>query len=156
MNPRPWVRPVSDPIELQQAFDIRKVVFVQGQDCAPEEEFDDFEDQAEHLIGGVGQETMMTARWRVVQIDGETWAKLERFAVLPQWRGRGLGRNLVERTLERASRAGHERSVLYAQSHLQSFYEAFGFVAQGATFMEAGIPHVAMWRNRSRHASIDL
>jgi predicted GNAT family N-acyltransferase len=37
--------------------------------------------------------------------------------------------------------------VLNAQTHAVPFYARFGFAVEGATFMEAGIPHVTMARD---------
>ena len=83
-------------------------------------------------------------RWRPVEIGGDAWAKLERFAVLPEARGRGLGRAMVEASMANARARGFDRLVLYAQEHLQTFYAAWGFEASGGVFWEAGIPHVKM------------
>jgi ElaA protein len=33
-----------------------------------------------------------------------------------------------------------------AQQYLQKFYESFGFVREGAAYMEDGIPHIIMVR----------
>jgi predicted GNAT family N-acyltransferase len=38
------------------------------------------------------------------------------------------------------------RVVLNAQTHAVPFYTRLGFAVAGATFMEAGIPHVTMAR----------
>jgi predicted GNAT family N-acyltransferase len=80
----------------------------------------------------------------LVEIDGESYVKLERFAVVRERRGVGLGRRLVELTLTDARRAGHGRFVLHAQTYLTRLYESFGFVAEGEAFDEVGIPHVRM------------
>jgi predicted GNAT family N-acyltransferase len=37
--------------------------------------------------------------------------------------------------------------ALNAQTHAAPFYARYGFIVAGETFMEAGIPHVAMERN---------
>ena len=133
----------------RQAFEIRRRVFVVEQDCPPEEEFDAHDADSHHYLATVEGEPAGAARWRVVGHEGVAAAKLERFAVLPAYRGRGVGRALVARLLEDARAAGHRRFLIHAQSHLESFYGAFGFERRGEELMEAGIPHVAMWREEA-------
>ncbi len=70
-----------------------------------------------------------------------------RMAVLPAWRGKGVGRALLERLLESAQIAGQQHLVLHAQTQAAEFYRKTGFVQTGETFMEAGIPHVLMQRS---------
>jgi ElaA protein len=41
---------------------------------------------------------------------------------------------------------GDRASVLDAQSHLQVWYERFGYVVTGPEFLDDGIPHVPMRR----------
>ncbi len=99
-----------------------------------------------HLLGVVAGTPVATARWRPVERGGWPAAKLERFAVLPAWRGRGLGRALVAATIREAQAAGFTAFVLNAQTHLDGFYASFGFEPVGEVFDEAGIPHIAMVR----------
>ena len=144
------VRAVKDAAGWEAARAIREWVFVEEQACPPEEEWDAHDWPADrgrscrHLVGVVGEQPVAVCRWRPVEAAGETWAKLERFAVLPEARGRGYGRAMVEAALADARAAGHRRFVLSAQEHLQAFYGAWGFRASGGVFWEAGIPHVKM------------
>ncbi len=123
---------------------IRQRVFVEEQACPPEEEFDEWDDRSQHLLVRLGGEPAATARWRVVRKWSKRWAKLERFAVLPEMRGGGMGRALVDFTMLQARAAGHHQFLIHAQAHLRAFYESFGFTAHGDAFDEAGIPHFLM------------
>ena len=151
--------PAPDPVVLvlvtsdslwAHAEAIRTRVFVEEQACPPDEEWDAFDDwaggAARHFVLFVGDAPAATARWRVAEHDGHAVAKLERFAVLPAFRGRGLGRTLVARVLADAEESGHARFVLHAQAHLERFYGTFGFQRDGLAFLEAGIVHVPMSR----------
>ncbi len=142
------VQPVTDEEEWQAARRIRRRVFVEEQQCPPEEEWDGHDDASRHLIGRLDGEVIAAARWRAVPGPSgeEIAAKLERFAVLPAHRGRGYGRALVTFALRDAQQAGFETLVLHAQAHLEAFYAGFGFARSGAPFMEAGLPHVPMIR----------
>jgi len=58
-------------------------------------------------------------------------------------RGEGLARQLVDRVIERH---GHEPLALHSQSYIQPLYAAAGFEPFGEEYLEAGIPHVSMYR----------
>jgi predicted GNAT family N-acyltransferase len=138
------VTPVENESEWTHVRAIRRRVFIDEQDCPPEEEWDGLDETSRHVLGTVGGEPVATARWRTVPYDEALAAKLERFAVLPSYRGQGFGRQLVRYVLHDAHRAGFDRFVLHAQAHLEAFYASFGFERVGEPFVEAGIPHVKM------------
>jgi predicted GNAT family N-acyltransferase len=146
------IRTVEDEAGWAQARAIRQRVFVEEQACPPEEEWDahdwptDRGRTCRHFLGFVGETPVATARWRRVERQEGPAAKLERFAVLPEHRGGGLGRQLIAAVLEDAVAAGHMRLVLHAQAHLEELYAGFGFERSGEPFEEAGIPHVPMAR----------
>ena len=139
-------RRVETDADWAAARAIRQRVFVEEQACPEDEEWDAFdwpEDRGRtcrHLLLEAGGVAVGTARWRPV--DGV--AKLERFAVVPEARGRGLGGRLVEAAMADARAAGYERMAMHAQAHLQAWYERYGFEAEGPVFAEAGIDHVKM------------
>jgi predicted GNAT family N-acyltransferase len=135
---------VADGEAWAAAQEIRARVFVEEQSCPPEEEFDEWDALSRHLLLRIGGEPAATARWRVVEKLGRQWAKLERFAVLQEHRGLGVGRALVDFAMSEARAAGHFRFLIHAQAHLQAFYESFGFETRGQPFEEAGISHLLM------------
>jgi predicted GNAT family N-acyltransferase len=67
-----------------------------------------------------------------------------RMAVLPAWRGHGVGHSLLAAVLNAARACGHAELRLSAQTHAADFYLRAGFVTEGTEYEEAGIPHVAM------------
>lgn len=138
------ITPVENEAQWAHAKAIRRRVFIEEQDCPPEEEWDGLDDTSRHVLGVVDGKPVATARWRTVPYDEALAAKLERFAVLPDHRGQGYGRRLVRYVLHDAHRAGFDRFVLHAQAHLEAFYASFGFERVGESFVEAGIPHVKM------------
>ncbi len=140
------IREIIDEADWQAVRAIREAVFVQEQACPPDEEWD-AHDAADargrtvhHLLATLGAEPVACARWRPV---GDV-AKLERFAVLVPFRGRGIAREMVSVALAEARAAGFTRFALHAQSHLAGFYASFGFAPHGDLFGEAGIEHVKM------------
>lgn len=140
------VTPVQSDEEWAEARTIRKRVFIEEQDCPPDEEWDGHDERSRHVLGRVDGQAAATARWRTVPHNEEIVAKLERFAVLPEYRGQGYGTQLVHSVLRDARRAGFNTFLVHAQSHLQDWYEDLGFRSTGRTFEEAGLPHVEMVR----------
>jgi len=54
--------------------------------------------------------------------------------VLPEWRGRGIGRRLAEHTFGFARANGYEKVVIYVRAGntgAQAFYRSLSFVAKG-------------------------
>ncbi len=66
-----------------------------------------------------------------------------RVVVHPEFRGQGLAQVLIAQVLDQF---GDESMLLHAQSYIAPLYARFGFVAFGEEFVEAGIPHVSMFR----------
>ncbi len=75
-----------------------------------------------------------------MQEDG----KIGRMAVLKPWRGRGVGRALLQALLSEARSRGLTSVYLAAQIQAIGFYEKHGFQATGDIFLDAGIPHRSM------------
>ena len=119
---------------------LREAVFVREQGVPKEMEYDEFDAASLHVLArGPDGEAIGTGR---LLPDGH----VGRMAVLPAWRGQGVGAALLCRLMEVAGRRGLPRLVLHAQTAAADFYARFAFVREGAPFMEAGIPHVLMAR----------
>ncbi len=134
------VRKVSDPIELERVFAIRRVVFVDEQNCPPELEVE-FDDEATHFLATFDGEAAGACRWRKT----DKGYKLERFAVLKKFRGFGVGKEMV-RTVLAALPADAKYVYLHAQLDAVTLYARFGFEKNGPEFEEAGIRHYKMVR----------
>lgn len=72
--------------------------------------------------------------------------KLGRMAVMPPWRGRGVGTSIMNCLIDAAGEVGLEEVYLHAQTRVIGFYAGFGFAVEGEEFEEAGIPHRLMRR----------
>jgi len=118
-----------------RAAPVRFTVFVEEQKVPAEIELDEFDPHCVHALAIDGRGRVLgTGR---LLPDGH----VGRMAVLREARGRGVGSALL-RALMRAARERGDRSVvLSAQTHAIPFYERFGFVATGAEYDDAGIPH---------------
>lgn len=138
------ITPVENEAELETARSIRTRVFVEEQGCPPDVEWDGKDETSRHVLGIVDGEAVATARWRAVAYEDEIVAKLERFAVLPSYRGEGRGTQLVDAVIDDARNAGFDTFLIHAQAHLEDWYERLGFASTGPSFEEAGMPHVEM------------
>lgn len=127
------------------AADIRRKVFMEEQGF--KEEFDATDDAATHIVAysdGVAAGTC-----RVFGEGGDL--HIGRIAVLPAFRGTGLGSKIL-REAERVAKARGARTVtLLAQTAARAFYEKNGYVAASErTLYDEGVPHVVMERSLVR------
>ena len=132
------VRKVSEQADLQKVFAIRRKVFVEEQHCPPELEWSN-EDKSVHFLATYDDKPCGAARWRKT----ENGYKLERFAVLKEFRGKGIGVQLVNAVL---ADLPPEASNVYLNAQLSAvdFYQPLGFRPVGELFEEAGIIHQQM------------
>lgn len=137
------VKQVSDPIDLEKVFAIRREVFVVEQNCPPELEWE-FEDESTHFLATVDDMPAGAARWRKT----DKGYKLERFAVLQEFRSKGVGQELVKSVLEDLP-ADATYVYLHAQIQAVGLYKKFGFDITGPEFEEAGIRHYKMVLGKS-------
>jgi predicted GNAT family N-acyltransferase len=124
--------------EQPRLSQIRRAVFIDEQGVPEELEWDADDAAALHLLA-VDNNDMPIGCARLLP-DGH----IGRMAVLHSWRGKGVGRALLQKALEAARAEGHRIVRLSAQTHAAGFYERHGFVAEGDEYLEAGIPHLAM------------
>ena len=132
------IKQITNSADLEQAFAIRRQVFCIEQNVSEEIEMDEFDEDATHILAYINDNPVGTARWRFTE-DG---AKMERFAVLNEYRGKGIGEALVNYTLGKLK--DYDCIYLNAQESVIKFYEKFGFDVVGDRFYEADILHKMM------------
>lgn len=134
---------ITNEKELEQAFNIRKAVFVEEQGVPSEDEFDEFDKldgRCEHFLAYVKEQAVGTGRLRVV----DDYGKLERICILEPYRKLGLGKVIISTLEEMAAEKGHARVKLHGQTQAEGFYQKLGYITASEVFMEDGIPHVLM------------
>jgi predicted GNAT family N-acyltransferase len=138
------VRLITSQEELDQAHDIRRVVFVSEQDVPEEEEIDQYEPVCRHFLALTESGLPCgAARWRFT----ENGIKLERFAVLQAFRGHGVGSALVQAVLnDIRNHSGYQGQKIYLHAQLDAIplYKKFGFQKTGPLFLECDIKHYKM------------
>ena len=116
---------------------IRRSVFIEEQGVSEALEWDGLDADALHVLALADDTPVGCGR---LLASG----KIGRMAVLPAWRGRGIGAALLDRLLRICRTQGVERVSLSAQVAAIPFYQRAGFNVCSPVFMDAGIPHQAM------------
>ena len=150
MSPSYAVRVAENPEDRDACSAVRKEVFVVEQGVPQDIAYDA---GAVHVLAvrddgtPLGTGRLLYGEGAAAKTDGDlTVGSLGRLAMTCEARGLGVGGALVG-ALEEAARARGLAAVdLHAQTHVLGFYERLGYVAYGAEFPDAGIPHRAMWR----------
>ena len=132
------VKIVKNDQEKELVLSIRRIVFIEELNIPEYMEIDDNEDLATYILANIGSEYVGTARWR----DTNSGIKLERFAVLSEYRSYGVGTAMTKFILNELD---HSKLIyLNAQESAISFYEKLGFDSIGPRFDEVGIAHQKM------------
>jgi len=116
---------------------IRTQVFIEEQNVAEELEWEEEDADCVHLLVKKDNDYIATARLL------ET-GQIGRMAVLKPYRQCGIGSAMLQNILSIAKDMDMQSVFLNAQIDAIKFYEKFGFLKQGDTFDDAGIPHVRM------------
>ncbi len=117
-------------------------VFVAEQNVPSEQERDEYDAQALHFLALADGAALGTAR---VLLADQGAAKIGRVAILKPARNLGLGAALM-RHIEHALDA--KSLFLDAQTYAVPFYKKLGYAAYGDQFLEAGITHFHMRKDR--------
>lgn len=136
------VKIVSNPKELEDAYTVRKIVFVDEQNVPVEEEIDQYEDEAAHFVLYHHDAPIGAGRFR----DVEGYGKVERICVLKEARKLGAGKAMMEEIEAYALGKGFHKLKLNAQTHAIPFYTNLGYEVVSDEFLDAGIPHKTMMK----------
>ena len=128
----------SDKSLMKLSNTIRTKVFIDEQKVTPEIEYE-YEDQGHYYLLYVDEKPVATARWR----ETENGIKLERFALLKEFRNRGLGTILLNEVLSDI-KSLNKPIYLHSQVRAVNYYKRAGFKEVGDHFWEADIEHVKM------------
>ncbi len=117
---------------------IRGAVFIEEQGVPKEIEWDGEDDVSHHFMA-INEAGQRVGCGRLLPSG-----RIGRMAVLPEFRGQGIGRQILDAAIARACELGFRRVTLHAQKAVVDFYRKAGFLPEGGEFSEAGIPHQAM------------
>ena len=131
--------------ELYAILRMRAEIFVMEQNCVYLD-LDNNDQFCYHLMAMDGERLVASMRIVPLGVESETEGSIGRIVVAKDYRGTGLGHELVERGIQLYNEVvGKEHPiVIHAQSQLEKFYSAHGFVATSAPFLFEGLPHTMM------------
>lgn len=127
----------------EDAAKIREEVFIREQGFS--EEFDEIDSIALHIVAYDNGNPVGTCRLFAGNEAGTH--VIGRIAVSSDYRGRGLGRFLLEQAEIIALSRGAARVELHAQCRAAAFYEKCGYEAFGDIDYEEYCPHIRMRKN---------
>lgn len=122
----------------QQLVDIRTQVFMIEQNVSADLEWDGLDAEAMHLLAfnpkgiAIGCARLLSG------------GSVGRMAVLKGWRGKGVGRLLLNEAIKIHRQHGVSEIKLSAQIHAITFYESAGFEVCSLPYLDANIMHVDM------------
>ena len=122
---------------------IRIKVFILEQKVPEELEWDEYDETAWHAVAKSNHQVIGTGRLIINQSNQST-AKIGRMAIDPEYRGKGIGIEMLKALINKGKEKGAQEFILHAQTHAIAFYAREGFEPYGPIFDEAGIPHVEM------------
>jgi len=132
--------------EIKEAQKIREEVFIKGQNISPEIELDGLDKTATHFLlyysEAKNKKVELVGCGRLRVVDGN--AKLERVAVLKEFRGKHLGQIITKEMIRYAKEKGYKEIYMNAQYYLLDYYKKLDFKEVGKSFEEAGIKHIKM------------
>lgn len=129
--------------ELYAIIALRNIVFVVEQNCVYNDT-DDKDLDCWHLCGYYENELVAYAR---IIRPGVSYpqASIGRVVTHPDFRKKGFGIELMKLAIEKTRSEFNINAIkISAQSYLINFYQSLGFGIISETYLEDGIPHVAM------------
>ncbi|ERJ57628.1 GNAT family N-acetyltransferase [Sphingobacterium paucimobilis] len=136
-------------VELYEILRLRSEVFVVEQTCIYQD-IDGKDLSCHHVMLYIGN--MLAAYSRVVPAGlSYTEISLGRVLVNPDFRGQGLGKLIVQETIEACyAILGKADIKIGAQYHLLAMYQSLGFEPEGQPYDEDGIEHIDMLKRYAK------
>lgn len=129
--------------ELYQILQLRSEIFVVDQNCVFQD-MDNKDQQSYHhfcYVDGklAGYSRLLPAGLSYKEIS------IGRVVSAPAFRGIGLGKELMQKSIEACEKLFEETTIrIGAQRYLSKFYNSLGFIESGEPYVEDGILHIEM------------
>ncbi len=135
------IKQILDEADMQLAHSIRERVFSDEQGIPKELDKDGKDETAIHVLVFDAGKAIATGRVFPVN-TGE--GHVARIAVLPEYRGKGLGKKVVFALETAAKKAGLKMLFLNAHEHLEAFYANLGYQLQPQRIHAGGYDLIRM------------
>ena len=129
-----------DDEEFSHIRDIRETVFTNELRISKQELFDKNDETCDHFLIFDGKE--ITGSVRILSM--EKVAKLERMAILKEFRTKNYGKNCIFQLKEYYLEHGFSHIILDSIYSVREFYKKCGFTEEGDVFQRVGIDHIRM------------
>ena len=139
------LKPVISPIDEWQMLDIRHKVFKEEQGV-PYEEDEIYEEEISAIsyLITINEKPIGTIRYR----KNEEGYKIERFAILKEYRGNGYGKLAFAFFCDMLGAKFNPCKIYFhSQYYIKDLYAKLGFIEDGEIFEEAGIKHIKMYKH---------
>jgi predicted GNAT family N-acyltransferase len=133
-------------VEHEALSQVRFAVFVREQGVPPELEMEAIDADPQRVVHVVARDSGGAAIATSRMVFEMPIPRIGRMAVLRTWRGKGVGKAMLEFLCDYAKEHGYRVARLNSQTHATPFYYKQGFLSHGSEFVEAGIPHLEMRR----------
>lgn len=125
----------------EQALYVRITVFVEEQGFR--DQFDEIDKVAAHFVA-FDENNQPIGTCRVFVSEDKDIYLLGRLAVVKEYRGKGLGGQIVSCAEKHVKEVGGKELRLHAQYQVAEFYEKLGYTSYGEIEEEEGHPHIWM------------
>jgi len=134
-------------VELYELLQLRSEIFVVEQDCVYQD-LDGKDQKALHIIGAT--KGVIVAYTRIFRAgDYLEKASIGRVVVKGNQRKHGYGVEIMKASIKAIEEEFRETIIaLSAQTYLKRFYNSFDFKENGEEYLEDGIPHIMMVKNK--------
>ena len=119
---------------------IRKTVFHVELGISESELFDKYDESCDHFLIFDGKNIVGSVR--AISIDEKI--KIERMAILKNFRTKNHGENCISQIKEYYSTRGFSKIILDSIYSVKKFYQKCGFIEEGMVFQRVGIDHIRM------------
>ena len=119
---------------------IRKTVFYVELGISESELFDKYDESCDHFLIFDGKNIVGAVR--VILIDEKI--KIERMAILKNFRVKNHGETCISQLKEYYSTRGFSKIILDSIYSVKEFYQKCGFIEEGMIFQRVGIAHIRM------------
>lgn len=132
-----------NPEHLYEVVKLRQDIFIIEQNCIYDD-IDGLDYESIHLLLFSGNDTLIGYLRIVPPGIKFDEVSLGRIAIRKSYRGKGLGKKLIEKGLEFAKERGETSVKIEAQAHLEKLYTGLGFKKVSKIYSVDGIPHIQM------------
>jgi ElaA protein len=132
------------PTELYAILQLRNEVFVVEQNCVYQDA-DNKDLKAYHVMGFIENDLAAYTRLLPQGVSYADEASIGRVVTSPKYRKLGLGRTLMQQSIELTYTLFNTTSIkIGAQLYLKSFYQSLDFKQCSDIYLEDNIPHIEM------------